>query len=81
MASENLCNIGSGNGLLPAAPSHYLNQCWLTLNEILWHSFEDTIYFNTEDINTQVLFENSLIWNHSHISEGPMSYDHPQFSW
>ena len=23
-----LFNIGSGNGLLPTAPSHYLNQCW-----------------------------------------------------
>ena len=21
------------------APSHYLNQCWLTINETLWHSF------------------------------------------
>ena len=21
------------------APSHYLNQCWLIINEILWHSF------------------------------------------
>ena len=22
------------------APSHYLNQCWLTINEVLWHSIE-----------------------------------------
>ena len=27
------------------APSHYLNQCWLTISKVLWHSsrrFEDT---------------------------------------
>ena len=26
------------------APSHYLNQCWHTINEILWHSFKGNIY-------------------------------------
>ena len=28
------------------APSHYLNQCWLT-SEITWHSFQDKVYLNT----------------------------------
>ena len=39
------------------APSHYLNQCWLTINEILWHSFQGNIYLNTQDINPQVVFK------------------------
>ena len=39
------------------APNHYLNQCWLHLIEILCHSFHGNIYFNTQDINPQDLFE------------------------
>ena len=31
-------NIGSGNGLLPL--SHYLNQCWIIIKGVLWHSPE-----------------------------------------
>ena len=27
---------GSGNGLLPVAPSHYLNQLWVTISEVQW---------------------------------------------
>ena len=23
------------------APSHYLNQCWLVITKVLWHSFDD----------------------------------------
>ena len=32
------------------APSHYLNQCWLTISEILWHSPESNFTENTKDI-------------------------------
>ena len=28
------------------ASSHYLNQCWLTISEILWHPSEDTIGYD-----------------------------------
>ena len=27
-------------GLMPTAPSHYLNQCWLIISRVLWHSHE-----------------------------------------
>ena len=36
MMTEIKVNIGSDNGL--TAPSHYLNQSWLLINEVLWHS-------------------------------------------
>ena len=29
---------------------HYLNQCWLIINDILWHSIQGSIYLNTHDI-------------------------------
>ena len=32
------------------APSHYLNQCWLMINEVLWHSPEINFTGNTQDI-------------------------------
>ena len=30
-------------------PSHYLNQCWLIINEVLWHSPEGTSLGNAQD--------------------------------
>ena len=39
------------------APSHYLNQSWLGINEILWHSFQGNIYMSTQDIKPQVVLE------------------------
>ena len=40
-------------------PSHYLNQCWLTINKVLVHSFQGNVYLNTctQDINPLVVFE------------------------
>ena len=32
-----------------SAPSHYLNQCWLIISKVLWHSSEDTITRRFED--------------------------------
>ena len=32
------------------APSHYLNQCWLMISEVLWHSAESNFTENTSDI-------------------------------
>ena len=29
------------------APSHYLNQCWLTINKICSHSFQGNVYLYT----------------------------------
>ena len=33
------------------APSHYLNQCWLMISKVLWHSSEDIIIRRFEDTN------------------------------
>ena len=32
-------------------PSHYLNQCWLIVSKVLWHSSEGIIMRRFEDIN------------------------------
>ena len=31
------------------APSHYLNQYWLTINEVFCHSFQGNVYQHTQD--------------------------------
>ena len=33
------------------APSHYLNQCWLIISKVLWHSSESIILRRSEDAN------------------------------
>ena len=33
------------------APSHYLNQCWLIISKVLWHSPEDIIIRRFEETN------------------------------
>ena len=33
------------------APSHYLDQCWLIISKVLWHSSEDIIIRRFEDTN------------------------------
>ena len=33
------------------APSHYLNQCWLIISKVLWHSSEGIIMRRSEDTN------------------------------
>ena len=32
------------------APSHYLNQCWIIIREVLWHSSEGNFTRNAKDI-------------------------------
>ena len=32
------------------AKRHYLNQCWLTAIEILWHPFEDNVYISIPNL-------------------------------
>ena len=55
------------------APSHYLNQCWLIISKVLWHSSEG--YF-IRDASATIHFK--LAWklpsyNWIEISQGPMS--------
>ena len=51
---HHIVNIGSGNGLMPSG--HYLNQCWLIIGEVLWHSLEDNL--SNQDISPWYEFEN-----------------------
>ena len=44
----NLVDIGSDNGLLTS--NQYLNQCWLTISDILQHSLEGNFTRNAQDI-------------------------------
>ena len=34
------------------APSHYLNQCWVIISQVLWHWLEDNFQESTQDINS-----------------------------
>ena len=40
------------------APSHYLNPCWLSICEVLWHSHEGNFTGNTQYIYSPYEFEN-----------------------
>ena len=42
------------------APSHYLNQCWLIISKVLWHSSEDIIIRRFEDTNQQSMIKNYI---------------------
>ena len=42
------------------APSHYLNQCWLIISKVLWHSSEDIIIRWFEDSNQESEIENHI---------------------
>ena len=41
-----------------SAPSHYLNQFWLIISEILWHTLEDICMGNKRDISHWDVFQN-----------------------
>ena len=40
------------------ALSHWLNQCWLIINEVQWHSYSGNFTRNASTVNHQNLFEN-----------------------
>ena len=42
------------------APSHYLNQCWLIICEVLWDSHYVTFTWNTQDIYLYLKWDNYL---------------------
>ena len=42
------------------APIHYLNQCWLIISKVLWHSSEGIIMRCSEDANQQNKIENYI---------------------
>ena len=61
MVTQILINIGSGNGCVMAS-SYYLNQCWLTIKGVLWHSPESKLR-NAHDFNPQHIFKRSHVQN------------------
>ena len=66
MASNNLVNIGSGNGLvqlvqvMACQPSSYLNKYWFVINKDLWYSPECNFMRNAQNI----IFQMSLKITH-----------------
>ena len=42
------------------APSHYLNQCWLVISKVLWHSSDDIIKRTFKDNNQWSKIENNI---------------------
>ena len=42
------------------APSHYLNQCWLIISEVQWHSYLGTFTRDASTINHENKFENYI---------------------
>ena len=53
------------------APSHYLNQCWLIISEVLWHSPEGNFIGNYQDIYSRYEFENYLFTITATSPKGP----------
>ena len=58
------------------APSHYLNQCWLTIKDILWHSLQvNNVQWNVKE-NNPVKENHSHIWRlwcQNHVSQAGIS--------
>ena len=42
------------------APSHYLNQCWLIISKVLWHSSQHIIVRRFEDTNQKSKIEDYI---------------------
>ena len=64
------------------APSHYLNQCWLMISEVLWHS-PDSNFTENRYLAVKWVW-NLLIWDCSQIPQGPMNWyhlSHMAFNW
>ena len=46
------------------APSHYLNQCWLIISKVLWHSPEGIIIWRSADTSQRYKTENWIPKSH-----------------
>ena len=64
--SDAICRQRSGSTLAQVmawcltAPSHYLNQCWLIISEVQWHSYLGNFTRDTSTINHQNQFQNYI---------------------
>ena len=52
------------------APSHYLNQSWLIISEVQWHSYQGNFTRDAPTINHWNLFENYISKFYSHFPRG-----------
>ena len=50
------------------APSHYLNQCWLIISEVLWHSLSSQFNWKFSRYLTFIQVWKWSAWNYSCIS-------------
>ena len=55
MATKNGPTLAQVMASCLTAPCHYLSQCSLTINEILWQPFQADVYLHTRDINNQAV--------------------------
>ena len=59
------------------ALNHYLKQYWLTMNMILWFSFRDNVYLNTQHYtNTSFMKYTRLKWRRQSTSRRYVAYVH-----
>ena len=58
------------------APGHYLNQSWLLISEVLWHSPESNFTANAQASILHNEFEDHTFKITCHVSSGPMSLTH-----
>ena len=64
--SHTIWQHGSGSTLVQVmacclmTPSHYLNQCWLTMSKVLWHSSEGIIMGRSAHTNQWNKIENYM---------------------
>ena len=76
--SDVIWRQGSGSTLAQVmaccltAPSHYLNQCWLLISEVLWHSPDSNFTENTSDI---------YLWNEFEIYWFETVVKYPRGQW
>ena len=59
------------------APSHYLNQCWLLVSDVLCHSPESN--FTVLRLQFCIISLNIIPLNYCHIFQGPLSHRIGQF--
>ena len=49
------------------APSHYLNQCWLIISNVLWHSSEGIIIQRSQDTNQYTRLKIEFFKSHPNL--------------
>ena len=50
------------------APSHYLNQCWLIISEVQWHSYQGNLTRMSQSSITKICLKITCLKFHSNFS-------------